>query len=274
MRTGRARAACTRPAFPLRRCANVPRGRAALAERLGVVEQVDRETDLAAEQLRRGDVDRARRLQRADGVDAAGGEVAERERERAHDPQPVREAGDRRRVARRRATVQRRLEGEDLDRVLRPHARRAARRSAYAPSPRRAVHSSPRAEVVDVAEDDVVHRLAVGDGDREREERDAALRVQRAVDRVDDDERARRRRDGRPPPRRSSRRARGSARGSRPPPPGRSPSSRRRPRPAPTTGSRSARVGSSLEHRLDVRDRRAAEPRASQSSGMQAAGRT
>ena len=56
-----------------------------------------------------------------------------------------------------------------------------------APPPRVAVHSSSGAEVVDVAEDDVVHRVAVGDRDRDREERDAALRVQRAVDRVDDD---------------------------------------------------------------------------------------
>ena len=46
------------------------------------------------------------------------------------------------------------------------------------------------AEVVDVAEVDVVHRRAVGDREREREERDPALRVDRAVDRVDDDARA------------------------------------------------------------------------------------
>ena len=60
-----------------------------------VVGQVDREAELADEQLRGGDVDRARRLERADGVDAAGGEVAERERERAHDPQAVGEADHR-----------------------------------------------------------------------------------------------------------------------------------------------------------------------------------
>ena len=44
------------------------------------------------------------------------------------------------------------------------------------------------AEVVDVAEVHVAHPLAVGDRDRDREERDAALRVQRAVDRVDHDD--------------------------------------------------------------------------------------
>ena len=64
----------------------------------GVVGQVDRETLLAHEQLRRCDVDRARRLQRDDAVDAAGGEVAERDRERAHHAQPVRDAVEPRRV--------------------------------------------------------------------------------------------------------------------------------------------------------------------------------
>ena len=42
---------------------------------------------------------------------------------------------------------------------------------------------------MDEAEDDVVHRLPFRDRDREGEERDAALGVERAVDRVDDDER-------------------------------------------------------------------------------------
>ena len=42
---------------------------------------------------------------------------------------------------------------------------------------------------MDEPEDDVVHRLSLRDRDREGEERDAALGVERAVDRVDDDER-------------------------------------------------------------------------------------
>ena len=62
---------------------------------------------------------------------------------------------------------------------------------SQAPAPRSARHSSPRAEVVDVAEQHVRHRRAVGDGDRERVVGEAALGVQRAVDRVDDDEQAR-----------------------------------------------------------------------------------
>src|SRR5581483_9533714 len=51
-----------------------------------------------------------------------------------------------------------------------------------APAPRRPLLAG--AEVVDVAEEDVVDRVAVGDGDREREVRNAALGVLRAVDRV------------------------------------------------------------------------------------------
>ena len=43
------------------------------------------------------------------------------------------------------------------------------------------------AEVVDEAERDVSHRRPFGDRDREREERDSPLGVDRAVDRVDDD---------------------------------------------------------------------------------------
>src|SRR5207249_12235520 len=42
------------------------------------------------------------------------------------------------------------------------------------------------AEVVDVAEMHIAHALAVGDGDRHREEGDPALGVQRSVDRIDD----------------------------------------------------------------------------------------
>ena len=47
-----------------------------VAERPRVVEELEREPDLAAEELRGGDVDRPGLLQRADAVDAAGGEMA------------------------------------------------------------------------------------------------------------------------------------------------------------------------------------------------------
>src|SRR5262249_27991873 len=52
-----------------------------------------------------------------------------------------------------------------------------------------ALHGRPllvRAEVVDVAEEDVVDRVALGDRDREAEVGDPALGVLRAVDRVDE----------------------------------------------------------------------------------------
>src|SRR5262245_41650431 len=64
------------------------------AERLLDVEEFDREAQLTAEKLRRGDVGRARRLEGAHRVDATGRKVAERESERAHDPEPVGEARD------------------------------------------------------------------------------------------------------------------------------------------------------------------------------------
>src|SRR5690242_18854188 len=113
--------------------------------------------------------------------------MAEREGKRAHDPEAVGEVRDLRRLLRdeRRPGG---LEGKDLDLVLRPHR---AERLAVQPRPlasaRRPLLAG--AEVVNEAEDDVVHRLTLRDGDREREERDPALGVERAVDRVDDEER-------------------------------------------------------------------------------------
>ena len=55
-----------------------------------------------------------------------------------------------------------------------------------APPPRDSRPLLVRAEVVDVAEEDVVDRVALGDRDREAEVRDPALGVLRAVDRVDE----------------------------------------------------------------------------------------
>ena len=78
----------------------------------------------------------------------------------------------------------RRLERHELDVVARPvEDRLAVQERALA------AHRHPllvRAEVVDVAEEDVADRVAVGDRDAEAEVRDAALGVLRAVDRVDD----------------------------------------------------------------------------------------
>ena len=79
-----------------------------------VLEEVDRTAPLADEELRGRDVDRACGLETADGVDTAGGEMAERERERAHDAHPVGDTAQSRddggdRVGRRS------LQREDLD---------------------------------------------------------------------------------------------------------------------------------------------------------------
>src|SRR5207253_1125141 len=107
------------------------------AERLLNVEQVDSKPQLATKELSSGNVDRARRLEGANGIDATGCEVAEREGERAHDPQAMREIRDLRRIARdeRRAGG---LEGEDLDLVLRPlRAERLAVQPRAFATPRR-----------------------------------------------------------------------------------------------------------------------------------------
>ena len=139
---------------------------------------------------------------------------------------------------------------------------RSPSRNAPSPAGRRPLLA--RAEVVDVAEDDVAHRRPVRDGEREREERDAPLRVHGAVDRVDhDDPAARRCRTcaSRAPPRRgrssrplaSSRATTASSAAwsiavvSSPPSPRRS------------TGSRSARVGSRSSTCSMSRDACAAE---------------
>ena len=120
-----------------------------------------------------------------------------------------------------------------------------------APRPRSATHSSRGPEVVDVAEVDVVHRRPVGDREGEREERDRALRVDRAVDRVDDDPQLAAAPEGRgrrAPRRRASESWPSSSRRAddrRPRPPRRSRSCRRRPRRRAARARARARVGRS-----------------------------
>ena len=96
---------------------------------------------LPQQELRGGDVDRTCLLQRADGVDAAGREVAERQGERAHDPQPLGEPGERHRLV-SDSTGHGCLEREHLDRVLRRISPRRLARSAT--RPRLASPSTPR----------------------------------------------------------------------------------------------------------------------------------
>ena len=112
--------------------------------------QVDRVAALADEQLGRGDVNRTRRLQRADSVDTAVGEMAERDREGAEDPQPVDHADECRCMAGDEIRA-RGLEREDLDPVLGrlPVQRRAVQLRAASSLGGPLL---PGAEVVDVAE--------------------------------------------------------------------------------------------------------------------------
>ena len=134
----------------------------------------------------------ARRRRRPSGVGRAaehpveppGGDVGERDRERA-DPAAaiglaLQPGDDRQRSAR-----------ASSPRGRRPRARSPGPRassgapSSRAPSPRSATNSSAGAEVPDVAEVDVGHRGPGGDRDAERERGDRAAGVERAVDRVD-----------------------------------------------------------------------------------------
>src|SRR5207244_4052815 len=84
--------------------------------------EVDREAALADEQLRGGYVDRAGALERTDSVDAPGREMAERTRERAHDPQAVSDTDHLRRPLGTR--------GGESTHARRNRARRALPRSA------------------------------------------------------------------------------------------------------------------------------------------------
>ena len=137
------------------------------------------------EQLRSCDVDRPCRFQRDDTVDAAGCEVAERDRERPHHPA----GGARRRRTARAFSETYAVVVASKERISSSsfgRSRRWARRSRSGAAAARRRPLFAGAEVEDVAKDDVVHRVAVGDRDRDREEGNAALRVQRAVDRIDD----------------------------------------------------------------------------------------
>jgi len=70
--------------------------------------------------------------------------------------------------------------------VLRPNAAERPAVELRAASARRRP-LLPRAEVVDVAEDDVAHPRPLRHGDRETEVSQPSLRVDRTVDRIDDD---------------------------------------------------------------------------------------
>ena len=186
MRTGRGRSASTAAAFPPRRRANVPEVERRRAERLVASNRSIARPSSRDEQLPGRDVDRAGRLQREDGVEAARGEVAERER-----GQPM----IRSRLARSptiatacSATREVSVASKASSSIV------SVGRSSSSGSPFRKAPRPPRGRTVlavsrSRARSRGRHRPSSGrpPGDREREEGDAALRVQRAVDRVDDD---------------------------------------------------------------------------------------
>ncbi len=111
--------------------------------------------------------------------------MAERERERAHDADPLRDAAEGLDPVGHEVRDGG-FELQELDLVLRPHrAERLAVEEGTPPLLCRPLLTG--AEVVDVAELDVAHLPPLRDREGEREEGDAALGVDRAVDGVDDD---------------------------------------------------------------------------------------
>ena len=140
-------------------------------------------TRLAHDQRGGGDVDRPRGLERADAVQAPVGQLAQRQRQRAEQPdaadaavQPARGLGHQAGVGG--------LEVDDPQPILGADAAQRAAVDRRALAARRHPLLAA-AEVADVAERDVRQRGAVGEGDRDAVEGQAAFGVQRAVDRVD-----------------------------------------------------------------------------------------
>ena len=162
------------------------------AQRRLAARERDQAARLAHDQLAGGGVDGAAAPERDHAVEPGGGDLAERggdRPERAHavgalgervdrPPDPARIGG---------------LDAEHLELAVGAAALARLRREPEAVEPGAlAAAGDPLlagAEVVDVAEEDVGHRGAVGDGDRDRVVRQAALGVERAVDRVDHHER-------------------------------------------------------------------------------------
>jgi len=144
---------------------------------------VDAEAALPHDELAGREVDGAGRLEADCRVRSARRDVAERDRLSAHDANTV---GERRELAQllEHEPGPGRLEREELYLLLRlPRHGSAVEEGAPA------AHGRPLlvgAEVVDEAEDHVVHRRSLRDCDGEREVRNRALGVLGPVDRVDD----------------------------------------------------------------------------------------
>ena len=115
------------------------------AQRLGAGGERDEAAGLAHDQLRRGDVDRARAAQRDHAVEPPAGDLAERHRDRADRAQPVR--ARRERVG--RVAHPARVGGLDPEQLELAadaplgHGRVERAPFSRAPPPRHATHSSP-----------------------------------------------------------------------------------------------------------------------------------
>ena len=151
--------------------------------------EADESSRLADDQLARGGVDAARPPQRQHSVEPPGGDLAEGRGDRPQRAQPV---ADRLEPVDRGLHPARvgRLDPEHLEAAVGPHPllerrveRLAVQRRSLA-ALRPPLLTGP--EVVHERVNDVRHRVAGGDGDRQRVVRNPSLRVQRPVDRIDD----------------------------------------------------------------------------------------
>ena len=180
----RALARCAPP--PPASGARRPAARASGAEQKG---KATRPPGLADHELARRGVHRAAALQRDHAVEARGGHLAEGDGDRADRAQAVGEPRELRRGLRHPARVGR-LEPHDLQAAGGVAALAGLGAEALPVQPRAGAPARPPllagTEVVDIGEVDVRHGGTVRHRDREGVMGQAALGVQRAVDRVDD----------------------------------------------------------------------------------------
>ena len=144
----------------------------------------DRHAALSDEELGSGDVDRPRRLERADRVDAAGREVAERQCERAHHAEALRypRAARRRRRCRGRGPSKERISTRPSAACRRVRPSRWAAEAVLGRSTPRRCRSRGRSRIRHPATSSRPRPRSRGAVPQ------PALRVHRPVDRVDDDD--------------------------------------------------------------------------------------
>ncbi len=158
-------------------------------ERVPAGGKADQPAGLAHDELPGRRVDAARAPERDHPVEACCRHLAERGGDGAEGPHPVTALLERLGRGGEPARVGR-LDAEHLEPTVAPAPLAEARVEAFVVEPRALVAPRPPllpgAEVVDVGEDHVGHRRAVGHGERHGVVGDAALGVERPVDGVDD----------------------------------------------------------------------------------------